>query len=238
MRKVIKLDVNDVTPSIKEVMENQGMAGRKNLPERIRTLMDSARDLFRQLAEPMGVFEEISPSDFWEIYEGNGMNSDDGPVPNIVSGADSLAIFAATMGQTLAMRSSELFKEGKAPLGYMLDAVNSCGAERLGMLMGLRFLECLPEELRRSKNLKVQYYCPGHCGWHISGQTRLFQALRPKEIGISVNSSWAMQPLKSISGILAAGEIEVHRFQPVFSFCKLCKEKKCVQRLKILEQSS
>lgn len=234
----MQLNVNDVTPSVEEVMENQGMAGRKNLPERIRTLMDSARELFRELAAPAGMFEDIPLSDFWEIYEGNGMNSAESPVPGIVTRADALALFAATMGKILAVKSSELFKEGKAPLGYMLDAVNTCGAERLGMLMGLRFMEYLPEELRRSKKLKVQYYCPGHCGWHISGQTRLFQALHPEEIGITVNESWAMNPLKSISGILAVGEIEIHRFKPDFSFCKQCKEKKCVQRLKILEQDS
>jgi hypothetical protein len=117
----------------------------------------------------------------------------------------------------------------------MLDAVNTSGAERMGMLMGQRFLELLPEKQRKGRDLKAQYYCPGHCGWHISGQEKLFKALRPEEIGIEINTTWAMQPFKSISGILVVGDKKIHRFKPAFSFCKECKEHKCVERLKILE---
>ena len=166
------------------------------------------------------------------------MNSPEGPVPPIVASADALALFAATMGNSLAVKSSELFKEGGAALGYMLDAVNSSAAERLGRQMCLRFLGHLPPDKRTDRVLKVQYYSPGHCGWHISGQTRLFQILHPEEIGVTVNASWAMQPLKSISGVLVAGEIDVHRFQPIFSFCKQCKEHKCIKRLLLLESEN
>ncbi|HSW39915.1 MAG TPA: hypothetical protein VLL97_10535, partial [Acidobacteriota bacterium] len=84
-------------------------------------------------------------------------------------------------------------------------------------------------------NTRVQYYSPGHCGWHISGQEKIFEALRPEEIGISLKPNWIMQPLKSISGILVIGDIEIHRFEPVFCFCRHCREKKCVTRFKYLE---
>ena len=214
------------------------MAGRQNLPVRIQTLLDSALELFKQLAEPQGVLEELPISDFGAIYDGNGMNSPEGPVPKIVPQAEALALFAATMGNALITKSSKLFAEGEAALGYMLDAVNSCGAEHLGMRMGCRFLGLLPEKERAVKDLKVQYYSPGHCGWHISGQEKLFQSLRPEEIGITLNASWAMQPFKSISGILVVGDIKIHRFKPIFSFCKQCKEKKCLERLKILENTN
>jgi len=234
MRRVIELNVDDVVPTPIEVLENQGMAGRANLPARIRDLLDSARELFKQLAEPRGILEDLPIFDFEAIYDGNGMNSPEGPVPLIVPHADGLALFAATLGNALITKSSELFAQGGPALGFMLDAVNSSGAERLGMLMGLRFLELLKEK-SGSKALRVQYYSPGHCGWHISGQTKLFQALHPEDIGITLNASWAMQPVKSISGILVAGDMKIHRFKPTFSFCKQCKEHKCVQRLKILE---
>jgi hypothetical protein len=104
--------------------------------------------------------------------------------------------------------------------------------------MAQRFLELLPADLRRSKELKAQYYCPGHCGWHISGQARLFELLRPEEIGVSLNANWVMRPVKSISGFLVAAELRVHRFRPDFPFCKDCKEHKCVQRLAILENTN
>ena len=238
MRKILRLDVEEIVPSPIEVLESQGMAGRRNLPARIRALLDSAFELFRQLAEPRGLLENLAISDFEAIYEGNGKNSPEGPVPIVVQNAEAIALFAATLGNALVARSSELFAKDGPALGYMLDAVNTSGAERLGKLMGHRFLEFLSEEQPHVNNLKVQYYSPGHCGWHISGQEKLFQALHPEEIGITLNTSWAMQPFKSISGILVAGDMRIHRFQPIFSFCRQCREKKCMERIKILENTN
>ena len=238
MRRIIELNVADLTPTPGEVLANQGMGGRANLPEKIISLLDSALELFRQLAEPKGLLQELPLSEFDAIYDGNGLNSPEGPVPLIVPKADGLAIFAATMGSSLISKSSELFATGGPALGFMLDAVNSCAAERLGRQMGLRFVATLADKTRRAKELKVQYYCPGHCGWHISGQTKLFQFLNPEEIGMTLNERWVMQPVKSISGILAAGEMDIHRFRPAFSFCSQCKEHKCVKRLLLLEHEN
>jgi hypothetical protein len=235
MRKIIELDGNELVPTREEVLALQGMAGRPAIPARISALLDSALDIFRKLAEPRGVLQDISLVEFNELYPGDGLNSDEGPVPGIVLQADSLAIMAATMGNALAAKSSEMFAQGGPTLGYMVDAVNSAGAERLGKMMCTAFLSLLPEEKWRKGNLKAQYYCPGHCGWHISGQTRLFQTLNAEEIGVSVNPRWVMLPIKSISGVIAAGPIEIHRFKPAFSFCPKCREHKCVQRLRILE---
>jgi hypothetical protein len=236
MRSVVRLSVDEVTPAPAEVIESQGMAGRANLPARIHALLDSALGLFRQLVEPQGLIRDFSVSDFKSIYDGDGLNSPDGPVPAIVMQAQKLALFAATLGNALIAKSSELFTKGGPALGFMLDAVNSAGAEKMGKIMGQRFLELMPEAQRKSGDLRVQYYSPGHCGWHISGQARLFDMIHPEVIGISLNSSLAMQPVKSISGILVVGDMKIHRFQPVFSFCKQCKEHKCLKRLKDLER--
>jgi hypothetical protein len=238
VRGIVRLSVDEITPTVQEVLEAQGMAGRPNLPARITSLLDSALALFKKLAEPKGIMEDLAISDFPALYDGNGLNSHEGPVPLIVPGAEALALFAATMGAALMNKSSELFATGGPALGYMLAAVNTSGAEHLGQQMARHFMELLPEEKRSSKNLRAQYYCPGHCGWHISGQDKVFQALHPEEIGITLKPSWAMHPLKSISGILVVGDIQMHRFLPNFSFCKECKEHKCVSRLKALENAN
>jgi hypothetical protein len=238
MRTIIELNIDDLTPTPAEVLANQGMGGRANLPEKIKSLLDSALQIYRELATPRGLLEEIAVSGFDSIYQGNGMNSSEGPVPTIASRADGISLFAATLGDSLIAKSNELFAKGGPALGFMLDAVNSSGAERLGRQMGLQFLNLMPAEKRTGKELKVQYYCPGHCGWHISGQEKLFATLHPEEIGMSINSKWVMHPFKSISGILAVGEMDIHRFQPSFSFCKDCKEHKCVKRLLLLENEN
>ncbi|MGD0099089.1 MAG: hypothetical protein ABSC60_01935 [Acidobacteriota bacterium] len=238
MRRLLELNVKDLTPTPAEVLANQGMGGRANIPEKIKSLLDTALEIFGQLAEPKGLMQDLSISEFQAVYDGNGLNSSEGPVPMIVPRADALALFAATLGNAIISKSSELFAKGGPALGFMLDAVNASGAERLGRQMCLQFLDLLPEEIRAGRKLKAQYYSPGHCGWHISGQTKLFQALHPEEIGITVNANWAMKPVKSISGVLVAGDIEIHRFQPAFSFCKQCKEHKCVKRLLLLENEN
>jgi hypothetical protein len=238
MKKRIEMTVAEVTPTVTEVLEAQGMAGRQNIPARITALLGSALDIFKQLAEPKGVLEEMPIPRFSALYDGNDKNSAECPVPGIVARADALALFAATMGDALMNKSSELFAQGGPALGYMLDAVNSAGAERLGRLMCQKFLDLLPREMHQGKRLKAQYYCPGHCGWHLSGQEQMFRMLHPEEIGIQITSSWAMYPTKSISGVLVAGEIEIHRFKPAFAFCQVCKEHKCVQRLKLLESGA
>jgi hypothetical protein len=237
MREVIHLSIDEVTPEPSEVLKTQGMTGRA-LPARITALLDTALEIFRKLAEPRGVLQDWPLSQFEDVYDRNGLNSSEGPVPLIVPKADALAIFAATMGELLITKSKELFAQGGAALGFMLDAVNSSAAECMGKAMCQSFIRLLPEELRNSRKLTGQYYSPGHCGWHISGQEKLFEVLRPQEIGVSLNANWVMEPIKSISGFLVVGDMAIHRFKPAFSFCKECKEHKCVARLKLLEHEA
>jgi hypothetical protein len=139
MRKIIEIAVHEVTPSRAEVLESQGMAGRENLPARIGALLDSALELFGQLAEPRGLLQDWPIGEFRSIYNGNGLNSPESPVPLIVPKADGLALFAATLGGALIAKSSELFAKGGPALGFMLDAANSSGAERLGDAHGAAF---------------------------------------------------------------------------------------------------
>lgn len=234
MRTIVQLGAEEITPTREEVLVSQRMTGRK-VPDRILALLDTAMELFKRLAEPVGIIQEWPIEDFGRVFDGKGLNDPEGPVRIIVPRADAIALFVATLGNALLVKSSELFKQGEAPLGYMLDAVNSSAGERLGKRMGERFVALLPEELRKKKVLVSQYYCPGHCGWHISGQEKLFEAVRPEEIGIDLKANHAMYPLKSISGVLVAGDLDIHRFKPLFSFCRNCKEHKCVERLALLE---
>jgi hypothetical protein len=237
IRKVIELNAAEITPTTQEVLDAQGMTGRK-VPDRILAILDQAMDLFVELADPKGIIQQWPIDGFETVYDHSGLNDPEGPVRIIVPRADAIALFVATLGNKLLLKSSELFKQGGAPLGYMLDAVNSSAGEQLGRMMGKRFVDLLPEGRNAQKVLVSQYYCPGHCGWHISGQERLFEVVHPEEIGVDLKENHAMYPLKSISGVLVAGDMNIHRFSPKFSFCKDCKEHKCVERLAILERES
>jgi hypothetical protein len=77
-------------------------------------------------------------------------------------------------------------------------------------------------------------YSPGYCGWHISGQKRLFERLNPAEIGITLNSSFLMQPLKSISGVIVSAERKYHLIKSDYPFCAVCPHRSCRERINLL----
>ena len=81
-------------------------------------------------------------------------------------------------------------------------------------------------------------YSPGYCGWHISGQRELFQYLKPESIGITLNNSYLMNPLKSISGVMISAKAETHIFSPKFKFCKSCQTRSCINRMRSLSQNN
>ena len=240
MRKIYELDKQVIVPTYMEVLAWQKMPERSASP-RVKQLMDDTIGLFGELVAPRGLVDDFETGEFPRLYEGMGLNAPDGPVPLIAARANATALMAVTMGDALAVKSNDLFLHGKVSLGYMLNVVSSAGAERLGRRMCRLFLERLrleSSEAPEIKNLKVQYYCPGHCGWHISGQEKLLVALHADEIGISLNKHYVMHPFKSASGIMIAAHLEVHRFRQGFSFCAECREHKCVERFKLLESEN
>ncbi len=231
MREIVRFPVQAALPGAEEVLASQGMPARSELPERIADLLDRALHMFAELAEPRGIMAGISLQEFLEVYRGEGLNAAETPLPAIVERADALALFAATVGEPASAKIGALFRSDEPALGFMLDAVASLGADRLADLMNRRLRDMLDTEPGRSAPAAVLPYSPGYCGWHVTGQRRLFEFLRPEEIGITLNPSCLMQPLKSVSGVLVAGKGEIHRFRPKFSFCADCKTHDCVQRM-------
>jgi hypothetical protein len=65
----------------------------------------------------------------------------------------------------------------------------------------------------------------------VSGQEALFARLRPDEIGISLNDSCLMHPIKSVSGVLVLAPPEAHDFSPAFPCCTNCTTLDCQERV-------
>ena len=144
--------------------------------------------------------------------------------------AEGLALFVATLGEAVPARIRHLFDEEELAVAYMLDAVASAGAD----LLADRLAERYRRRARRSggwRDARVLPYSPGYCGWPTRGQRPLFDALRPGEIGVTLNDSCLMSPLKSVSGVLVAGPGEAHRFRPDFPFCDDCRTHECGPRM-------
>ena len=231
MRDVVRFAVEQVRPPEQEVLRAQGVKDGASLPTRVRAAFDSACELFRELAAPVGLVEELTPEEFQTIYKGEGNNPPDTPLPEIVSRSEGLALYSATVGEGVSRRIGELFDEQDMAVAYLLDAVASAAADRLSSRLAERFSTGLAERGVAPDHAKVLPYSPGYCGWHVSGQRRLFARLRPEEIGIHLNSSCLMTPLKSVSGVLVGGTSESHRFRPDFAFCEACATHECRRRM-------
>ncbi len=232
MNRVFHFKLDDILPTREAVLRSQGISKNSVIPTRITRLLNTARDLFLAAAEPVGMVSDLSVEDFEAVFKGEAQNEKDAPLGHIFPRANQLALFALTMGGKVSSRIEDLFENNEFAPGSMLDTVASLAADLAVEICEKSFFDELSTKSIDKAAICVQSYCPGYCGWHISGQKNLFQHLRPDKIGISLNNSFLMSPLKSVSGVLVAGGKEIHLFENNYSFCRLCKSQTCRQRMK------
>lgn len=229
-REIITFSIDAIAPEEEEVYQLQGIPRGTVPPQRIRALYRSAEKLFLESVAPIGLMMDISSAQFSHIYSGSGQNEKDTPLAHIFPHAHQLGLLACTMGPAVSQKIDQLMKPGamEFPVGYMLDAIASFCAEKAASVAETLFLSHLPQP---QEGIKVLLYSPGYCGWHISGQGPLFHYLQPAEIGIQLNPSFLMEPLKSISGVLVAGPAFIHDFDNDYPFCDSCRTHNCRQRI-------
>ncbi len=239
MKKIVNISIDQIKPNPTGVLQTQGIPSGTPPPERVKALYDSAEKLFYKLAEPIGIISDISIVEFTGIYEGNGMNEEDTPLEHIFPRADHLALFAFTLGAGISREIERQFETNNMAVGYMLDAVASYSADKASERAEEFFLNHLVSTGQGKETTRVLLYSPGYCGWHISGQKKLFEYLEPEEIGLRLNESFLMIPLKSISGVLVAGDKEIHQFKSNYPFCKHCRTHSCRERIaRVLNSAS
>ena len=226
--------LEDILPPARDVLQNQGFKPDSEIRDRITALFNDAMELFMKSANPQGIIAEISIKEFAVIYEGESKNDIDNPLIRIFPQADYLALFALTMGEEVSTNIETLFQKNDFPVVYMLDTIASLAADNAAELYQGKYMKSLTEENYDTVENYVLAYSPGYCGWHISGQKKMFEYLKPEKIGITLNDSFLMKPLKSVSGVLIAGKKKIHIFPINFYFCQYCKTKSCRQRIKNL----
>lgn len=213
--------------SHEEVLRTQGVPLGATVPDRVSELVPRVIEIFLALSRPRAVTEEVTHEAFRTIYPGEGRNDPETPLAQIHPHATRLALFAATLGEELSSEIQTLFDDGDLALAAMLDGAASEGAERLVNLLERSFAMANKAPQSRA----VLGYSPGYCGWHVTGQRRLFAALNPEDIGITLNSSCLMAPLKSVSGVLVAAPPEIHDFDDDFPCCGSCATRECRARI-------
>jgi hypothetical protein len=227
VRSVFRFTAGECVPQTGAVLAAQGMPPA--LSGRTSRLFEQALHLFRELAAPAAVCEEVGREDFGRIYQGEGRNAAETPLALAYPQAERLDLFCVTLGQAISSETGRRFEEGDFALGFVLDAVASAGAERLCDLVQQRW-----SDVRRMGNPEsevVLRYSPGYCGWHVTGQRRLFERLRPGEVGVTLRESCLMEPLKSVSGVLVAGSARPDACEDEYPFCADCTSRACREQV-------
>jgi hypothetical protein len=231
----MQFSVSDIMPQREAVLHSQGFREGVTVKKRIQDLITEALEIFSQCAQPLSLSSEVSIKEFEDIFRGAGKNAPDTPLQQIFPRADRLALYALTMGGTVSAKINECFSKNNFALGSILDSVASLAAENAVEVCEGYFFNTLSHKKNSLPQKYVLSYSPGYCGWHISGQEKFFQFLQPERIGIFLNDSFLMNPLKSVSGVMVGGNKEIHIFKSNFPFCSYCKHHTCRERMKKLK---
>jgi hypothetical protein len=217
------------------------------ISDRVEALLKVAGDRFAELARPRAVVLAVDHDAVAKVLQGDGFEPEDTPVGSIAPQADGLALFAATLGQEISDEIDARFAGGDFALAAMLDSFASEAAEAVVVrleewfagqvsdteVVGGGAVHCAPTGPARSASV-VLAYSPGYCGWPVTGQRRLFAALEPAEVGITLTPSCLMRPLKSVSGVLVAGPLSLHDLGQGFPCCAACSDAACRARIERL----
>jgi hypothetical protein len=236
IQEVLHIPVHDVLPSIRAILEGQGIPRWIEPDERTGRLAQDALSIYQETAMPVGTVMEISRDHFASVFDGEGRNEDASPVGPISRGADDLALFAVTLGEKMSQEISRKFESHDFALGTMLDSAASEGAEMAALVLENSYRRHLLESGRSDAGHGTLRFSPGYCGWHISAQKKLFQTLEPHKISITLNESYLMTPIKSISGVIISGKKSIFDFEDVFSFCRDCATHSCRERVRALSE--
>lgn len=234
IREIIIIDVNNIKLDKETVFKNQDIPLDIELPAKVDELYSNAIQIFIKSSNAKGIISDISIPEFKEVYLGEGLNEKETPMEKIFRKADYLALFAITIGDDISEKIDELFKSNDFALGSMLDTVASEGTDNATDVLQNHFKHFLSEREENLSSKGILRYSPGYCGWHISGQKKIFEYLHPEDVGITLLDSYLMKPLKSISGVIVVGEREIHNFKDNYPFCVQCNNHFCRERIKKL----
>ncbi|MGD2111581.1 MAG: vitamin B12 dependent-methionine synthase activation domain-containing protein [Phycisphaerae bacterium] len=234
MTEILNYTPDEVRPTRAAVFESQGLPTGDAARDEIEALYGSAMDLLGRVAAPVAILADITTDEFADVYRGEGMNELRTPVGDIFSQATDLALFCVTLGPKISQEIQQRFKENDFAVASMLDSVASAAADRLADLVEDRYRASLQKRERLASDTGVLRYSPGYCGWHVSGQGKLFEVLEPEQVGVSLTETFLMQPLKSVSGVLLAGPAKMHDFANNYGFCSMCETQGCRSRIRSL----
>lgn len=231
MRTIVQIPIDDATPSTAAILEAQGVPRHRHGHKGTSALALLALGIYREKARPTGILLDATPGEFARVFHGEGRNEPESPVRAISGASTHHALFAVTIGEPVCTEIAERFRTNDFALGAMLDAAASAGADMAAGVLEDRWRSSLRSRGLYGTREGVLRFSPGYCGWHISAQRQLFDLVHPADIGVTLNESYLMQPLKSVTGGILCGPKDIFIVDDAFPFCKECTDHTCRERM-------
>jgi hypothetical protein len=117
-------------------------------------------------------------------------------------GSEEITVAVCTVGEELSSYASEVFQSDPVR-GLALDGLASAAAEALAEA-ACQFFDNTALLEGKSTSMPLN---PGMEGWPLErGQEQIFSLIQPEKIGVTLNASGIMLPLKSLSLLIGSGE--------------------------------
>lgn len=140
------------------------------------------------------------------------------------------ALFSITLGSMIDEWILEFFKAKDYLSGYMLEAIGLAALQEAEMRIRKEFQAKISEGPEENNSLKTLSHTlsPGCQGIPMEAQKELYQVTEAYAIGITLQRDLALNPLKSLTGIILAGQ-DLPCFQE--DQCLYCNKKnECIYR--------
>ncbi len=147
-----------------------------------------------------------------------------GPIAGFLKPARRVVVYVLTIGDELELQASERMNDNDLLGGFTLDAIGSATTD----IAGDRLTEHLLHQEADENEAVTPPFSPGYCGLPLDQQAPLFAYLEASLIGVQLNDSFMMKPVKSCSGLIGIGDREevVERGVP----CQWCELNDCAMR--------
>lgn len=203
---------NDVRPDLKNIVREE--------IEQLYPLLES-KGIYRFLTvKSLAVDGAITT-------EQNYQFSVNKKVINFLQNSQYLLFAVVTIGAKVEEYIKERFKQNQPLRAMVLDAAGTVAVKMAGQWLN-HFLE---EENKQYGFQFSRYFEPGSNDWDIKEQQKVFTILGPERIDVTLNSSYMMQPSKSLSWIRGMGYNLVHSFRDELT-CRYCSLLDCPFRKK------
>jgi hypothetical protein len=206
------------------VCHNLGYNAGHKLNTRISSLLDGYVEHAHHLIEPAYsyVIRDIERIRRSCVFVEGSVVFESKVIAQLLSQCTKVAVFTATIGESLEEMVIHLSKDGLILQSAVLDAIGSVAVDNLA-----EFVEDKIRELAQNQGLTIsRRFSPGYCDWTIRQQKEVFRIVDGSSAGIRLTGGCLMIPKKSISGIIGIGPSDMAGYNP----CKTCKKHDCLGR--------